>query len=232
MARAIAIIGGTGEIGLGLAFRWAQARQVVHIGSRQKERAEAAALKVRDAVGSEAKVEGFENREAASQAELVVLTVPLSAQISIVKGVKPALQSGTIFVDCTVPTAAAIGGRLTRTVGLWAGSAAEQVAELLPGIPVLSGFQTVAAEALQDLDHPIESDVIVCGDAKDAKEALKALIELIPGARYVDGGPLENARIVEHLAVLLISLNIRYGVHRAGLRITGLPEDLLPRKVG
>lgn len=230
MVRTIAIIGGTGEIGLGLALRWARVGEVVLIGSRQKEKAEAAALKVRATVGSEAKVEGFENREAASLGDLVVLAVPLSAQIPIVRGLKPALRPGTIFVDTTVPTAAALGGRLTRTVGLWAGSAAEQAAELLPGIPVLSAFQTVAAEALQDLDHPIESDVIVCGDAKHPKEALKALIELIPGARSVDGGPLENARIVEHLAVLLISLNIRYGVHRAGLRITGLPEDLLPGK--
>jgi len=230
MDRRIAIIGGTGEIGLGLALRWAKGGEIVRIGSRQKEKAETAALKIREIVGASASVQGFENREAAAQAGLVVLAVPLAAQIPIVKGLKPVLSPQTIVVDTTVPTAAALGGRPTRTVGLWAGSAAEQVAELLPGIPVLSAFQTVAAEALQDLAHPVESDVIVCGDRKEAKEALKPLIELIPGARYLDGGPLENARIVEQLAVLLIGLNIRYGVRRAGLRITGLPEALLPRK--
>lgn len=230
MDRRIAIIGGTGEIGLGLALRWAKRGEVIRIGSRQKEKAEATALKIREIVGANASVQGFENREAAAQAGLVVLAVPLAAQIPIVKGLKPVLSPHTIVVDTTVPTAAALGGRPTRTIGLWAGSAAEQVAELLPGVPVLSAFQTVAAEALQDLAHPVESDVIVCGDRKEAKEALKPLIELIPGARYLDGGPLENARIVEQLAVLLIGLNIRYGVHRAGLRITGLPEDPLLRK--
>lgn len=230
MARRIAIIGGTGEIGLGLALRWAKAGEAVIIGSRQKEKAEAAAAKVRSTIGAEAAIEGFENREAASQADVVVLSVPLAAQVPILKSLKGALRPGAIFVDTTVSTAAAIGGRLTRTVGLWTGSAAEQAAELLPDIPVLSAFQTMAAEALRDLVHPVESDVIVCGDDQEAKEVLKALIERIPGARYLDGGPLENARIVEGLAVLLISFNLRYGVKRAGLRITGLPQDPVPRR--
>jgi len=220
----IAIIGGTGGQGFGLAVRWARAGYDVIIGSRAKERAEAAAQKASVAVGGGVTVRGLENRAATEAANIVVLTVPFEAQVDILKGIKDALVPGKLFVDVTVPLAASVGGRATRTLGVWQGSAAAQAAEMVPrGIPVVGAFETVAADALQDLDHPLDSDVIVCGDDRDAKQRFRPLVEAVPGARFVDGGPLENTRILEQVTALLIGINIRYKVHGAGIRITGLP---------
>lgn len=221
----IAIVGGTNGQGFGLAMRWAKAGLPVTIGSRAKERAEAAAKKVMDAVGGGVTVDGMENRAAAEGAGVVVLTVPFEAQADTLKAIKDVLVPGKLVVDVTVPLAAAVGGRATRTLGVWQGSAALQTAELVPkGIPVVGAFETVAADALQDLEHPLDSDVIVCGDDKDAKQRFRPLVEAVPGARFVDGGPLENTRIVEQVTALLIGLNIRYKIHGAGIRITGLPS--------
>ena len=220
----IAIIGGTGGQGFGLALRWAKAGRQVIIGSRARERAEAAAQKANDAVGGGAPVRGLENRAATQAANIVVLTVPFEGQVDILKGIKDALAPGKLFVDVTVPLAASVGGRATRTLGVWQGSAAAQAAELVPkGVPVLAAFQTVAADALQDLEHPLDSDVIVCGDDKEAKQRFRPLVEAVPGARFVDGGPLENSRILEQVTALLVGINIRCKVHGAGIRITGLP---------
>lgn len=220
----IAIVGGTNGQGFGLALRWAKAGLPITIGSRVKERAEAAARKVMDAVGGGVTVEGLENRAAAEGAGIVVLTVPFEAQVDTLKTIKDALTPGKLVVDVTVPLAAAVGGRATRTLGVWQGSAALQTAELVPkGIPVIGAFETVAADALQDIGHPLDSDVLVCGDDKEAKQRFRPLVEAVPGARYVDAGPLENTRIVEQITALLIGLNIRHKVHGAGLRITGLP---------
>ena len=127
-------------------------------------------------------------------------------------------------MDVTVPLATAIEGKPTRTLGVWQGSAAEQAAELVPnGMKVVSAFNNVSAEQLQDLKSKVECDVIVCGDDAEAKRTVMGLVEELPGARPVDGGPLENARIVEQLTALLVSINIRYGVSSAGVRITGIP---------
>ncbi len=220
----IAIIGGTGGQGFGLALRWARAGYPVIIGSRAKERAEAAAQKASAAVGAGVRVQGLENRAATEAANIVVLTVPFEAQVDILKGIKDALAPGKLFVDVTVPLAASVGGRATRTLGVWQGSAAAQAVELVPkGVPVVGAFQTVASDALQDLDHPLDSDVLVCGDDKEAKQRFRPLVEAVPGARFVDGGPLENSRILEQVTALLIGINIRYKVHGAGIRITGLP---------
>ena len=220
----IAIIGGTGGQGFGLAVRWARAKYPVIIGSRVRERAEAAAQKANDAVGGGTPVRGLENRAATEAANIVVLTVPFEAQVDILKGIKDALTPEKLFVDVTVPLAASVGGRATRTLGVWQGSAAAQAVELVPkGIPVVGAFQTVAADALQDLERPLDSDVIVCSDDNDAKQRLRPLVEAVPGARFVDGGPLENSRILEQVTALLVGINIRYKVHGAGIRITGLP---------
>jgi len=205
----IAVIGGTGGQGFGLTARWA----------------EAAAQKATAAVGGGARVQGLENRAATEAAAIVVLTVPFEAQVGILKGIVEALTPGKLFVDVTVPLAASVGGRATRTLGVWQGSAAAQAVELVPvGVPVVAAFQTVAAEALQDVEHPLDSDVIVCGDDKEAKQRTRPLVEAVPGARFVDGGPLENSRILEQVTALLIGINIRYKVHGAGIRITGLPS--------
>jgi hypothetical protein len=221
----IAIIGGTGGQGFGLALRWAKAGRQVIIGSRAKERAEAAARKANDAVGGGTPVRGLENRAATEAANIVVLTVPFEAQVDILKSIKDALTPDKLFVDVTVALAASVGGRATRTLGVWQGCSAAQAAELVPkAVPVLGAFQTVAADALQDLEHPLDSDVIVCGDDREVKQRFRPLVEAIPGARFVDGGPLENCRIVEQITALLVGINIRYKVHGAGIRITGLPS--------
>lgn len=220
----IAVIGGTGGQGFGLTARWAKAGYPVIIGSRARERAEAAAQKATAAVGGGARVQGLENRAATEAAAIVVLTVPFEAQVDILKGIKDALAPEKLFVDVTVPLAASVGGRATRTLGVWQGSAAAQAAEMVPvGVPVVAAFQTVAADALQDLERPLDSDVLVCGDDKAAKQRFRPLVEAVPGARFVDGGPLENSRILEQVTALLVGINIRYKVHGAGIRITGLP---------
>jgi hypothetical protein len=131
-----------------------------------------------------------------------------------------------VFVDVTVPLATAVGGKATRTLGVWGGSAAEQAAELVPkNVPVVSAFHSITAEVLRDLDKPVDCDVIVCGNSKDAKEIVMQLARKIPGARPLDGGPLENSRIVEEITALLIGFNLRYKVSGAGIRITGLPAS-------
>lgn len=219
----IAVIGGTGDQGFGLALRWARAGEHVIIGSRQRIKAEDAVKRLKAILGENVKVDGLENPEAAAKAQVIVLTVPFAAQVDIIKSIESSLKEGDIFVDVTVPLANAIGGRATRTLGLWQGSAAEQAAELVPkGVKVVSAFHNIVAEALQDVSKPVDCDVIVCGNHADAKNFVMELASKIPGARAVDGGPLENARIVEQLTALLIGINVRYKVTGAGIRITGL----------
>lgn len=222
-AEPIPIIGGTGALGAGLATRWAQAGVPVVLGSRAAERAEEAAAKVRDAVPG-ADVTGLENAEAATKGEIVFLTVPFRAQSENLTNLKEALRPGQILVDCTVPLAAAISGKATRTVGVWQGSAAQQAQEMVPeGVTVVSALHTVGAPTLADTEAELDEDVLVCGDRKADKARVARLIELIPGFRAVNAGPLEMARIVEQLTAMLISVNIRYKAH-AGIRLSGLPD--------
>ncbi len=223
MSEKIAIIGGAGELGLGLALRWAQAGQTVLIGSREEKKAQDAAASVKAAVPG-ADVAGSENAQAAAQASVVVLAVPFSAQASIIKSIKPALKDA-IVVDASVPLAAAVGGKPTRLLGVWEGSAAQAARDLLPGITVLSAFHSVSAEVLQDLSAKPDCDVLICGDDAAAKERLSALVKLIPGLRPLDAGPLEMSRVVEGITALLIALNRRYKVHHSGIRVTGVKPD-------
>jgi NADPH-dependent F420 reductase len=220
---AIAILGGTGDQGLGLALRFAQAGRSVVIGSRKAERAVAAAEEVRDRVPG-ARVEGFENPEASARARLVILSVPFEHSAPTLKGLREVLRPGQTIVSMAVPLATAIGDAAVRTLGIWQGSAAELVADLVPeGVAVVSAFQNVSAHRLQQLDEPVECDVIVSG-AKGPREDVMALCALVPGLRAVNGGPLANARIVEAMTALLIGLNVRYKVPEGlGLRLTGLP---------
>ena len=218
----IPIVGGTGALGAGLALRWAQAGAPIAIGSRSAERAEEAAAKLREAV-PDTKVEGLLNEDAARAAEIVFLTVPFRAQSENLNNLREALRPGQILVDCTVPLAAAVSGKATRSLGVWQGSAAQQAQEMVPeGVAVVAALHTIGAPTLADPAAKLDEDVLVCGDRKADKTRVARLIELIPGLRAVNAGPLEMARIVEQLTPLLISVNVRYKAH-AGIKLTGLP---------
>jgi hypothetical protein len=223
MSRPIAIIGGTGKEGLGLALRWAQAGETVIIGSRDAARAEAAAEKIKQKVSASAKVSGDTNAAACAATDLIVLTVPFEAHAETLMQLKPSIRAGSIVIDATVPLAASIGGRATRTLGVWQGSAAQQAAELLPKeVQVVAAFHNVSSELL-NAGGPVDCDVIVCSDHVETISVVRALASKIPGVRAINGGKLENARIVEQVTALLIGMNIRHKAH-SGIRITGLPD--------
>ena len=218
----IPIIGGTGALGYGLAVRWARAGEELVIGSRKPERAAEAAERIKAEV-PDAKVEGLDNAAAAERGPIVFLTVPFRAQSETLNNLRDALSDGQILVDCTVPLAAAVSGKATRTLGVWQGSAAQQASEMAPdGVTVISALHTVSAAALAE-GEPIEEDILVCGDRMADKAKVAKLIERIDGLRAVNAGALETARIVEPLTALLISINARYKT-RSGIRITGLPD--------
>jgi 8-hydroxy-5-deazaflavin:NADPH oxidoreductase len=222
---AVAIIGGTGPAGTGLALRWARAGENVIIGSRDAARAQQTADAIRKRVGANAQVTGMENSAVCAASDLLVLTVPFEGQAALLKQLKPAIRPGSILIDATVPLAASVGGRASRTIGVWQGSAAQQTAELVPkGVSVAAAFHNVSAEVLNGNDNDdADCDVIVCSDDPNATQVAMELATKIAGVRAIDGGKLENARIVEQLTALLIGLNIRYKGH-AGIRITGLPD--------
>jgi NADPH-dependent F420 reductase len=222
--RPIAIIGGTGPAGMGLALRWARAGENIIIGSRDEERAQQTAEAIQRKAGAHANVAGLENSAACSAADILVLTVPFEGQATILKQLKPAITEGSLLIDATVPLAASVGGRASRPLGVWQGSAAQQAAELMPrGVSVAAAFHNLSAELLNG-DAPLDCDVIVCSDDPDAAQLTRELAAKIPGVRAIDGGKLENARIVEQITALLIGLNIRHKGH-AGIRITGLPPS-------
>ena len=155
----------------------------------------------------------------------MILSVPFRNQSENLTNLKPVLREGTLLIDATVPLAAAVSGKATRMLGVWQGSAAQQAAEMVPdGVRVVSALHTVSAPALRDLAHPLDEDVLVCGDRKEDKAEAAALIQRVPGLRCVDCGKLETARITESLTALLIGVNARYKTH-AGIQLTGLPAD-------
>jgi NADPH-dependent F420 reductase len=214
----IGFIGGTGPEGKGLAYRFALAGHEVVIGSRSRERADEAAKEIADRIPA-ATVRGGENAEAAREAEIVVLTVPLSAQA----GTLPALSEAIgekIVVSTAVPLAFADGN--PSMLDLPEGSAAAAVQALLPEARVAGAFQNLGASKLWTDDEPLDQDVIVCADDAEAKRRVMALAGQIRGARAIDGGPLAASRYVEGITVLLIGINRR---HKAttGVRVVGLP---------
>ncbi len=222
MTGPVAVVGGTGPEGGGLAQRWARAGVPIIIGSRDASRARQAAEKIRDGIGAGAKMEGEENSAAVARADIVVLTVPFAGQAALLKQLKPAFRPNSILIDATVPLAAEVGGRTTRTLGVWQGSAAQQTAELVPaGVSVVAAFHNVS-HALLAGDAPVDCDVIVCTDHEPARVVAFELARKIPGIRPVDGGKLENARIVEQITALLIAINVRAKKQSAGIRITGI----------
>ncbi len=222
MSDPIPIIGGTGALGYGLAVRWARAGREIVIGSRKADRAAEAAEKIAAEV-PDAKVEGLENGEAAKRGPIVFLTVPFRAQSETLNNLREHLAEGQLLVDCTVPMAAAVSGKATRTLGVWQGSAAQQAQEMVPdGVTVISALHTVSAAALAD-GTELDEDILVCGERKADKARVARLIQEIQGLRAVNAGALETARIVETLTPMLISINTRYKAH-AGVKITGLPD--------
>jgi 8-hydroxy-5-deazaflavin:NADPH oxidoreductase len=223
----VTIIGGTGALGFGLAVRWAIAGVPIVIGSRDADRAQETAAKVveraKDGGATDARVEGRENADAAGRANTVVLAVPFRAQSENLNNLRHALQPQTILVDATVPLAAAVGGRATRTLGVWQGSAAAQAVEMAPrGVTVVSALHTVSAAALSDPSVAMDEDVLMAGDDRKAKDDVAELIRRIPGLRPIDCGELELARILEQLTAMLISVNKRHKIKHSGIRITGI----------
>jgi NADPH-dependent F420 reductase len=223
----VSIIGASGALGFGLAVRLARAGGEVVIGSREIARAEQACARARDAV-PEGALRAAANADAAAASELLILTVPFRNQAETLHNLRDALRPGQLLIDATVPLAAAIGGRATRTLGVWQGSAAQQAQEMVPeGVNVVSALHTISAASLRDLDNVLDEDVLLAGDRRADKARVAALLDAIDGLRCVDCGRLEMARMTEQLTALMISINVRYKTH-AGARITGLPDELWP----
>ena len=207
----IAIIGGTGAEGTGLALRFARAGTRVRIGSRDLARAQAAAARICETAQS-TQVEGCLNNDAVRDAGVIVLTLPFESQIDTLLGLSANLSPGAVVVDATVQ----LKGESTE-------SSAQRAARNLPeGTRVAAAFHTLGADLLMQLDHRIDSDVLICADDPEAKRVAAELVAMLPGARAVNAGPLRNARLIENLVSLLIAINRRNKVKHAGIRITGL----------
>jgi hypothetical protein len=219
----VAIVGASGALGFGLTVRLGSAGVPIAIGSRNAERALQTLERARAAVPGGV-FSAYENEMACGEAQTVILSVPFRNQSETLGNLKRSLRAGQLLIDATVPLAAATGGRATRMLGVWQGSAAQQAAEMAPpGVRVVSALHTVSAASLSDLDHTLDQDVLLCGDSREDKGEAARLIERIDGLRCVDCGTLEMARTTESLTALLISVNTRYKVH-AGIRLTGLPD--------
>ena len=208
---------------MGLALRWVRAGETVIIGSREENRAVQAAATIQGTRGRNSAYQrhGKQRRLCSrrhSDADGSVCRPGFASSSDSSRRSLP----GSILIDATVPLAAEVGGRASRTLGVWQGSAAEQAAELVPkDVSVVAAFHNVSAD-LMGGDNPLDCDVIVCSDDSDAAQLTCELAAKIPGIRAIDGGKLENARIVEQITALLIGLNMRHKGH-AGIRITGLP---------
>jgi len=216
--KTVAIIGGTGNQGPGLALRWAKSgRYRVIIGSREALKAQIVAESLNTRLGEKV-VEGMTNEAAAAAADIVVLTVPYSAHASTLESIRPQLR-GKVLVDVTVPLQPP---RVSRVYIPPGGSATAEAQALLGDeVRVVCAFQNVSATHLPRLDEPFVCDVLVCGDDRDAKAEAIALAEAA-GLRGLDAGPLQNAVVVEGLTPLLIGINKRYNVEGAGIQVTGL----------
>lgn len=214
---ALAFIGGTGPEGKGLAYRFALAGHEVVVGSRTLERAEAAAREVGERVPT-ATVQGLLNADAAREVEVVVLTVPFTAQADTLPALREEI-GGKIVVSTGVPVS--FDGGRPSMLSVPEGSGAEQAQALLPDARVVAAFQNLGAGKLWEGDVPLEQDIIVCAGDDEAKRQVMALSEEIRGARAVDGGPLASSRYVEGITVLLLAINRRYKT-LAGVRVVGV----------
>lgn len=219
----IAIIGGTGGQGLGIAIRFVQAGEDVIIGSRTVEKAQAAVDKVKDLLDDVGNLKAAENPDAAAEAEVLVLTVPLAAQKATLLSIKE-VAKGKPLLDATGPLESAIGGSPITYLDLWDGAAAERSAKILKEANVICAFNNISSAALMNFEEPIDCDCLISGDDADSKAIATDLIEKIPGVNVIDCGPLERAKIIEKITPLLIGLNIRNKTQFGGIRITGLDK--------
>jgi 8-hydroxy-5-deazaflavin:NADPH oxidoreductase len=219
MKPSIAILGGTGQEGRGLALRWAEAGHAILIGSRDAARAGATAALLRERI-PDCAASGMDNRAAAEQGEIVVLTVPYAAHRATLESVGGALR-GKILVDVTVPL---MPPQVARVQLPPEGSAAVAAQLLLgPEVKVVSAFQNVSAHLLEEPAAAVDCDVLVCGDDKEARAVVVDLARAA-GMRGVHGGGLANSAAAEALTSVLIFINRRYGLKTSGIRFTGLPE--------
>jgi 8-hydroxy-5-deazaflavin:NADPH oxidoreductase len=216
----IAILGGTGKEGAGLAVRWAHAGYPVIIGSRDGARAQASAAELATLLDQNAKLSGANNLEAATRAQIIVLAVPYSAQLSTAEAIRPAL-AGKVLIDVTVPLVPPKVDRVQLPEG---GSAVVRLQQVLGAeVQVVSAFQNVSAHHLKELGHPIDCDVLICSDSAEAREQVVALAKAA-GMRGINAGALANSAAAEALTSILIAINKRYKVPSSGIRITGIPD--------
>jgi len=221
----VAIIGASGALGFGVATRLGGAGVPVAIGSREFARAVETVERAREIVPG-ASFSAHHNDDAVRATAVVILSVPFRNQSETLANLRHALSPGQLLIDATVPLAAAVSGKATRMLGVWQGSAAQQALEMVPeGVRVVSALHTISAASLSDPEHPLDQDVLLCGDSRDDKREAAALIQRIEGLRCVDCGRLEMSRTTESLTALLIAVNSRYKAH-AGIRLTGLPATL------
>lgn len=217
----IAVLGGTGKEGKGLAFRWAKAGYRVLIGSRSSERAVKTASEIMELLEGSSSVVGASNLEAAEQADIVVLTVPYAAHRDTLENVKGVLQ-GKILVDVTVPL---MPPKLSKVQMPPAGSAAQEAKQIVgDDVEVVAAFQNVSHEHLLG-EEEVECDVLVTGTSKKARGEVLKLVEAT-GLTGWDAGPIENSVVVEGLTSVLININRLYGSKHAGIKITGAPNQL------
>jgi NADPH-dependent F420 reductase len=219
MTPRIAILGGTGKEGKGLAYRWAKAGYDVVIGSRQVEKAQITADEINQLVKDKS-VTGLENHQAADWCDIAVLTVPFAAHQVMLADLKDCLD-GKILVDVTVPL---VPPKVTKVQMPAAGSAAQEAKSILgENIQVVAAFQNISYERLLQ-DGDIDCDVLVCGSSKEAR--IKVL-QLVKDAGMVgwDAGPIENSVVVEGMTSILIGLNNQFGIHNAGIKISGIQRD-------
>jgi NADPH-dependent F420 reductase len=216
----IAVLGGTGKEGKGLAYRWAKAGYKVLIGSRSSERAVTAASEIIQLLEGSSSVVGTSNLEAAQLAEIVVLTVPYSAHRETLESVKDALK-GKLLIDVTVPL---VPPKVSKVQMPPAGSAAQEAKEILgDDVRVVAAFQNVSHELLLT-DEDVECDVLVTGTSKEARAEALMLVEAT-GLTGWDAGPIENSVVVEGLTSVLININKQHGSKHAGIKITGAARD-------
>lgn len=216
----IAVLGGTGKEGKGLAYRWAKAGYRVLIGSRSSEKAVTAASQIMELLEGSSSVVGMTNPEAAEQADIVVLTVPYSAHRETLEGVKPTLK-GKILVDVTAPL---VPPKLSKVQMPPAGSAAQEAKEIVgDDVEVVAAFQNVSHEHLLG-EEEVECDVLVTGSSKRARAEVLTLVEAA-GLTGWDAGPIENSVVVEGLTSVLININKQYGSKHSGIKITGVPKQ-------
>ena len=220
----IAILGGTGDQGFGLALRFAKNHDII-IGSRKKEKAEDASNRAKEILISKGiaykNITGMDNKEASKEGDVVILSLPYQHTLSTLKDIKENLTN-KIVVSIGVPLATAIGDKPTRVVLPPQGSVAEMVQEYLKDSKVVSAFHNVCSKELEDIDHPVDCDILVCGDDVESKKVIISLAEEIDGVRAIDCGKLELSRYIEQITPLLIGLNIKYKLKGSGIRITGL----------